>query len=50
MLFLTLTGARAAEACDLTWADVDWERDQALLRHTKNGTARLCDLAGQNPG
>ena len=43
LLFLTLTGARVSQDCDLTWADIDWEREQALLRHTKNGS--LCDLA-----
>ena len=45
LLFLTLTGARVTEACELAWGDIDWGREQALLRMTKNGLPRLCDLA-----
>lgn len=45
ILFLTLTGARVQEACDLTSSDVDLARAEATLRHTKNGTARVVKLA-----
>ena len=45
ILFLTLTGARVQEACDVLPADVDLERAEATLRHTKNGTERVVKLA-----
>ena len=45
LTFMTLTGARVAEACALLWCDVDLSNSQALLRTTKNGSPRLVDLA-----
>lgn len=38
------TGARAGELLNLTWADIDVERNFILLRHTKNGKPRTCGL------
>jgi integrase len=54
LLLLTLTGARVQEACDIEPEDVDIDRAEVILRHTKNGTARrvklapvLCDALGK---
>jgi integrase len=46
LLFVSFTGARARECCRLEEADVDWERHEALLRHTKNGQPRVVALPG----
>ena len=46
LLFVSFTGARASECCRLEEADVDWERHEALLRHTKNGEPRVVVLPG----
>jgi integrase len=44
VLFLTLTGARVTEACNLTIGDLDLRRGFALLRKTKNGKSRRVSL------
>ena len=45
VLFMTLTGARVTEACNLTVGDVDLGREFAILRKTKNGKSRRISLA-----
>jgi integrase len=45
VLFLTLTGARVQEACDLRHPDVSLARAEVILRHTKNGSSRRVKLA-----
>lgn len=45
VLFLTLTGARIAEACRLEWAHVDFDRAEATLTRTKTGKPRRLALA-----
>lgn len=45
VLFMTLTGARVSEACNLVWGDVDAGRKRALLRMTKGGEPREVALA-----
>lgn len=42
--FLLGTGARVAEALDLTWDDVDLKRGSCVLRDTKNGKDRIVRL------
>lgn len=42
--FMFATGARVGEAIDLRIDDVNLEAGTALLRDTKNGEDRLCDL------
>jgi integrase len=37
---MTTTGCRVAEACRLTWRDVDFDRGTALLTRTKSGNPR----------
>lgn len=44
ILFMTLTGARVQEACNLTWRHVRLERAEAELRKTKAGNARIVKL------
>lgn len=44
IVFLAGTGARLSEAITLEWRDVDLAHGRALLRDTKNGRDRLCDL------
>ena len=41
LTFLLCTGARAGEAVDLDWVDVDLSRRTAILRNTKNGRDRI---------
>ena len=45
VLFLTLTGARVTEACNVNAGDVDLARGFVILRKTKNGKARRVSLA-----
>jgi integrase len=45
VLFLTLTGARVTEACNLVVGDLDLERGFGVLRLTKNGKSRRVSLA-----
>lgn len=45
VLFLTLTGARVTEACNLIVGDLDLQRGFATLRKTKNGKSRRVSLA-----
>lgn len=45
VLFMSFTGSRVTEACNLQWSDVDWDTGRALLRTTKNGTSRQVALA-----
>ena len=45
ILFMTLTGARVQEACDLYWRDVDWAHCEAPLQTTKTGVPRKLPLA-----
>lgn len=40
VLLLTTTGCRVAEACRLTWGDLDFKKGTALLARTKNGNPR----------
>ena len=47
VLFLTLTGARVTEACNLRVGDLDIERGFAVLRKTKNGKSRRVSMAPQ---
>lgn len=44
ILFMTLTGARVQEACNLTWRHVRLDRAEAELRKTKAGNARVVKL------
>lgn len=44
IMFLTTTGCRVQEACDLTTADVNLDLGEAVLLNTKNGTSRLVQL------
>jgi integrase len=44
IVFLLCTGARVAEALDLTWDDVDLARRTCALRETKNGKDRIVHL------
>lgn len=43
-LMALTTGARKSELTGLTWSDVDLERREAHVRHTKNGDARVLPL------
>mgnify|MGYP001606871856 CR=1 FL=1 len=45
VLFLTLTGARVTEACNVKVGDLDLARGFAVLRKTKNGKSRKVLLA-----
>lgn len=45
VLFMSFTGSRVTEACNLEWSDIDWDTGRALLRTTKNGTSRQVALA-----
>lgn len=45
ILFITLTGARVQEACDLLWREVDLDRREAILQITKGGGSRRVLLA-----
>jgi integrase len=47
VLFLTLTGARVTEACNVTLGDLDLRRGFAVLRKTKNGKSRRVSLPPQ---
>ncbi len=40
------TGARASEMLNLQWSDIDFQRETATLRNTKNGETRLIGLSG----
>lgn len=40
------TGMRRAEILNLTWQDVDFERERIILRETKNGEVRILPLVG----
>ena len=44
IVFLLSSGARVAEALDLTWDDVDLQRGSCALRETKNGKDRIVRL------
>jgi integrase len=44
LIFLAGTGARLGEALRLEWVDVDLTHARAVLRDTKNGSDRVCDL------
>lgn len=44
ILFMTFTGARVQEACNVEREDVALGRHQATLRNTKNGSARVVTL------
>lgn len=44
ILFLSMTGARVTEACNLRLADVGLEAMKAVLLHTKNGTTQMVSL------
>lgn len=44
VLTITLTAARASEACRLRDDDVDWDDHSAILRETKNGEPRRVKL------
>lgn len=39
------TGLRTAEACALTWADVDWGRGTVKVRDTKNGESYVVEVS-----
>jgi integrase len=45
ILFLTYTGCRAQEACNVAPGDVNLGTEEVTLRETKNGTARRVKLA-----
>lgn len=47
IVFAVETGMRVGEMLALKWADVDGERHEATLWHTKNGTSRLVPLSPQ---
>lgn len=40
------TGMRRSEILNLTWADIDLERQRIVLRETKNGEVRVLPLVG----
>lgn len=40
------TGMRRAEILNLTWNDIDFERQRIILRETKNGEVRVLPLVG----
>lgn len=40
------TGMRRSEILNLTWPDVDFERDRIVLKETKNGEVRILPLVG----
>lgn len=40
------TGMRRAEILNLTWQDIDFERERIILRETKNGEVRVLPLVG----
>jgi integrase len=40
------TGMRRSEILNLTWADIDFERERIILRETKNGEVRILPLVG----
>lgn len=43
-LYMTVTGSRLSEACDLDWRDVDLSSATAISRDTKNGDDRTVHL------
>jgi integrase len=45
--FLTATGLRLGEACNLRWADVDWPAGVATLRKTKAGKVQHVPLSSE---
>ncbi len=38
-LFMLYTGCRVSEACDVTWNDIDWEKNIVTIHQTKGGEA-----------
>lgn len=40
------TGMRRGEILNLTWPDIDFERERIILRETKNGEVRILPLVG----
>lgn len=40
------TGMRRSEILNLTWSDIDFERERIVLRETKNGEVRILPLVG----
>lgn len=46
VVFALSTGARKGELLKLTLDDIDWKRDQAILRDTKNGETRAVPILG----
>jgi integrase len=40
------TGMRRAEILNLTWQDIDFQRERIVLRETKNGEVRVLPLVG----
>jgi integrase len=41
------TGMRRSEILNLTWTDIDFERERIVLRETKNGDVRVLPLVGR---
>jgi integrase len=46
VLMAMTTGMRQAELINLRWCDVDFERNLAFLKDTKNGEQRFCPIPG----
>lgn len=40
------TGMRRSEILNLTWSDIDFERERIILKETKNGEVRVLPLVG----
>jgi integrase len=40
------TGMRRSEILNLSWQDIDFERERIILRETKNGEVRILPLVG----
>src|SRR5258706_4869817 len=47
VLLALATGMRRGEIMGLRWSDIDWDRQRAILQHTKNGERRSVPIVGR---
>jgi integrase len=45
--FIAFSGARKTEVANVTWSDIDFNREKIHLRVTKNGEARYVPMTGE---